>query len=115
MGVSRRVEIGGHQGAGVIQEDFWWPQAQAAPTKTETRNVNARFSHRPSCSTLPSVTKHTTLLNDFLFCSRDISICYFSVDALQLFSTAIAKKNQGPTKGPTLPPVRRRLVRVPYI
>lgn len=102
MGVSRRVEIGGQQGAGVIQEDFWWPQAQAAPTKTETRNVNARFSHRPFCSTLPSVTKHTTPLNDFLFCSRDIPICYFSVDALQLFSTVIAKKeprtNQRPQR-----------------
>jgi hypothetical protein len=89
----------------MIQEDFW-PQARTSrarqPTKTETRNVKAVFSHRPfSCLTLlPSVTKHTTLI----FCSRDI--CYFSVEALlsALQHPQIAKENpQGPTKGPNAP------------
>ncbi|KAH0389039.1 hypothetical protein KCU92_g368, partial [Aureobasidium melanogenum] len=54
---------------------------------------------------------HDTV-NDFLFCSRDISICHFSVDAVQLYNH---QKSKNQRKAPTLPPVRRRPVRVPYI
>lgn len=62
---------------------------------------------------LPSVTKHTTLVKDTLFCSRDI--CYYSVATCQRFRKPQAK-NQGPRdqqKAPTLSPVRRLPVRTP--
>ena len=93
----------------MIQEDFW-PQAQAARANKD-RNSQREGCFLPSsfsCLTLPSVTKHTTLI----FCSRDI--CYFSVEALlsALQHPQIAKKSKDQQKAPTLPPVRRRTVRV---